>query len=181
MHIHFNDLAHGNALTHAHKHKLKNNTHSDTLTHTHAHTSAHFFRVWRPWRVSQMSALTVTPQGILGNERDEWKHIGESAFCRRERERCEYKPKSIRWRWRRGRNNQFSDISKCALDDAYLNRPEMVRRERGREWRRWTRKSGRRRGVWRKVRDYINEEKLGGKEIKEELSWRDCYIRPFGP
>lgn len=25
-----------------------------------------------------------------------------------------------------------------------------------------------------------NEEKLGGKEMKKELSWRDCYIRPFG-
>lgn len=32
-----------------------------------------------------------------------------------------------------------------------------------------------------KVRDWINEEKLGRKEIKEELSWRDCYIRPFKP
>lgn len=31
------------------------------------------------------------------------------------------------------------------------------------------------------MKDEINEKKLGGKEIKRELSWRDCYIRPFGP
>lgn len=31
------------------------------------------------------------------------------------------------------------------------------------------------------MKDQINEEKLGGKEIKKQLSWRDCYIRPFGP
>lgn len=58
-----------------------------------------------------------------------------SAFCRGERDvstsqRVEGGDEG------EGRNNQFSDISKCALDDAYLNRPEMVRRERGREWKR---------------------------------------------
>lgn len=37
---------------------------------------------------------------------------------------------------------------------------------------------------WRcigKVKDEIHLKKLGGKEIKRELSWRDCYMRPFGP
>lgn len=71
------------------------------------------------------------------------------------------------------RNNQFSDIFKCALDDAYLNRSEMVRREERRKLGRWMRKRGWRaeEGVKGGARDLINEEKLGGKEIKEDLSW----------
>lgn len=38
-----------------------------------------------------------------------------------------------------------------------------------------------REGYLDRVRDEINEEKWGGKEIKKELSWRECYMHPFGP
>lgn len=84
------------------------------------------------------------------------------------REGCEDKPKCRRWRWRQRKNNQFSDTSKCALDDAYLNRPVMVHRERRREWKRWMRRRGRGRAPG-KMRGQINEEKLERKEMNVGL------------
>lgn len=70
--------------------------------------------------------------------------MGESCLLQIAK-RSEHKPRCRCWRWKWGRNNQFSDTSKCALNDAYLNRPDTVRRER-KVWKRWMRRKGKEEG-----------------------------------
>lgn len=111
-------------------------THWHTCTYTYpTHTSAHFSESDDRGGCHRCQEWLSHPREFWGRRMTNEGTVGvrglhQERGRKRERGRREHKPKSWKWRWRRRRNNQFSDISKCALDDAYLNRPEMVHRER---------------------------------------------------
>lgn len=96
--------------------------HTNRLTDTEA-------RFWSSADCGRCRSCQQWPSHPAGRREINHKEPWESCHLQK---RGQSDSKCRGWKWKWGRNNQFSDISKCALDDAYLNRPETVCRDRGR-------------------------------------------------